>query len=150
MVDAADQERVADDLQGVLVERCYCFDPIWAVMELMKEQPEEWDGMTPPVPPVEYECDDEVGEKPAEWGGGIEVEESCLSEPLVPGVFPCYYDAELKEVYDEYSYPPTFNMRKLLVGNHPFENDKTQPNYYNGNQHEGGDDREKPLKAIVR
>ena len=60
--------RIHDHLARMLVERRNHFKPLRTVVNLMKAAPQEAVFATPPVPQVEDERSDEIGDQPASAG----------------------------------------------------------------------------------
>lgn len=104
----ASDQRVHDHLTGMLVEGRDDFYPLGAVVDLVKQPPEEVDLMAPAVPPVEDERRDEVRNDAPDDGSDMrgKLEHRPRREPDFPGDAGCQDDAKLDQIdQDDPNWP---------------------------------------------
>lgn len=119
---------VDGDLHGVFVKTGEDFNPLWRVMELMAETPEEIGFVANAMPPIVNEGGDEVANDGAPEDGEFvaEVKKRGFLEPMVPGFSGENYDADLHRIDDYDAGPPAFGGRKFVARPDAFDEYKNE------------------------
>lgn len=120
-------DRICNHFQGMFVKGSDHFDTLGAVMDLVEAQPEEVNSMTPPVPPIEDERANKVGQTTPSprCHPSLQVKQRPSREPSLPRNARQQNYSKLERIDEDNAIRPRPHGREFPTRNQSFQDQAT-------------------------